>query len=212
MYEDSYRPVPVRLGPHEQEFAPGVGWNALLHDGDCDVRLRHTSMIVLGVLFSAAACGQATDEYRVKAVFLYNFAKFVDWPPQAFKGPTDPIVIGVLGKNPFGDALVGTAAGKTMGGRGFQVREVTDAQQAAGCQILFITASERKRVPSLINQIGNAGILIVGETDSFTADGGVINFKIEGGSVRLQINVEAARRQQLHISAKLLSLAEIVGK
>src|ERR1700722_20610483 len=102
-------------------------------------------MIVLGVLFSAAARGQATDEYRVKAVFLYNFAKFVDWPSQAFKGPTDPIVIGVLGKNPFGDALVGTAAGKTMGGRGVQGREVTDAQQAAGCQILFITASERKR-------------------------------------------------------------------
>ncbi len=169
-------------------------------------------MIVLGVLFSAAARGQATDEYRVKAVFLYNFAKFVDWPPQAFKSPTDPIVIGVLGTNPFGDALVATAAGKTIGGRGFQVREVTDAQQAAACQILFITASERKRAAWLINQIGNAGILIVGETDSFTADGGVINFKIEGGSVRLQINVEAARRQQLHISAKLLSLAEIVGK
>lgn len=169
-------------------------------------------MIVLGVLFSAAARGQATDEYRVKAVFLYNFAKFVDWPPQAFKSPTDPIVICVLGTNPFGDALAETAAGKAIGGRRFQVREVADAQQAAGCQILFITASERKRAAWLINQIGNAGILIVGETDGFTADGGVINFKIESGSVRLQINVEAARRQQLHISAKLLSLAEIVGK
>ena len=169
-------------------------------------------MIVLGVLFSAAARGQATDEYRVKAVFLYNFAKFVDWPSQAFKGPTDPIVIGVLGKNPFGDALVGTAAGKTMGGRGFQVREVTDAQQAAGCQIVFVSASERKRLGALFTRIRNSAVLTVGEMDNFASEGGIINFKINAGSVRLQINVEAARKQQLRISAKLLSLAEIVEK
>jgi hypothetical protein len=148
----------------------------------------------------------------VKAAFLYNFAKFVDWPPQAFKSSTDPIVIGVLGKNPFGDALVAVTAGKTLGNRAFQVREVLDPGQAAACQILFVSSSERKRLATLFSQIDGLGILTVGETDNFAAAGGVVNFKIEAGTVRLQINIEAARRQQLHISAKLLSLAEIAGK
>lgn len=174
--------------------------------------LRHSCIVVLGFLLSAAARGQATDEYKVKAVFLFNFAKFVEWPPQAFKGPSDPIVIGVLGKNPFGDALTAAVAGKTSGGRAFQVREVADGQQAAACQILFISASERKRLTTVFEQIGSLGILTVGESDNFTAEGGIVNFKIEGGTVRFQINVDAAQRRQLHISAKLLSLAEIVRK
>lgn len=174
--------------------------------------------IALGILLSsggARACAadeNRADEYRVKAAFLYNFAKFVEWPAQAFKTRSDPIVIGVLGKNPFGDALAEAVSGKTLSGRAFQVREVTDAQQAAGCQILFVSSSERKRLGPLFSRIGNAAVLTVGETDNFASEGGIINFKIDAGSVRLQINVEAARKQQLHISAKLLNLAEIVEK
>jgi hypothetical protein len=181
-------------------------------NGDGNVTFRHSCTVALGILLSAGARAQSTDEYRVKAAFLYNFAKFVDWPPQAFKSSADPIVIGVLGKNPFGDALVAVTAGKTLGNRAFQVREVIDTGQAAGCQILFISSSERKRLAMLFSQFEGLGILTVGETDNFTAEGGVVNFKIEAGTIRLQINVEAARREQLHISAKLLSLAEIVGK
>jgi YfiR/HmsC-like len=176
------------------------------------VTIRHSFAIALGILLAADAGAQAANEYRIKAAFLYNFAKFVEWPVQAFKNPSDPIVIGVLGKDPFGDALAEAVAGKTLGGRAFQVREIADAQQAAGCQIVFVSASERKRLGPLFTRIGNAAVLTVGETDNFAAEGGVINFKIDAGSVRLQINIEAARRQQLRISAKLLSLAEIVEK
>lgn len=183
-----------------------------LDELDSDVAFRLSCTVILGALLSAGVRAQDTDEYRVKAAFLYNFAKFVEWPTQAFKGPSDPIVIGVLGKDPFGDALVAAAAGKTLGGRGFLVREVTDPQQAAQCHILFVSSSERKRLGSLIAQIAGLAILTVGESDNFTAEGGVVNFKIESGTVRFQINVEAARKQQLHISAKLLSLAEIVSK
>ena len=173
---------------------------------------RHTCAIILGILLGAGARAQEANEYQVKAAFLYNFAKFVEWPPQAFKNPSDPIVIGVLGQNPFGDALARAVAGKALGGRAFQVREISNAQQAAGCQIVFISSSERKRLGALLLGIGNAAVLTVGETDNFAAAGGIINFKIDGGSVRLQINVEAARKAQLRISAKLLSLAEIVEK
>ncbi len=174
--------------------------------------LQPICAITLAILLSAGARAQETNEYRVKAAFLYNFAKFVDWPPQAFKSPSEPIVIGVLGKNPFGAALADEVAGKTLGGRAFQVREVVNGQQASLCQIVFVSASERRRLGSLFTLIGNSAVLTVGETDNFNAEGGIINFKIEGGNVRFQINMEAARKQQIRISAKLLSLAEIVEK
>jgi hypothetical protein len=174
--------------------------------------MRYSYAIALGILLSAGASAQAADEYRIKAAFLYNFAKFVEWPAQAFKSSSDPIVIGVVGKNPFGNTLTEAVAGKTWEGRTFQVREVVDAPQAAGCQIVFVSASERKRLGPLLNRIGNSAVLTVGETENFASEGGMITFKIEAGSVRLQINVEAARKQQLRISAKLLSLAEIVEK
>jgi YfiR/HmsC-like len=176
------------------------------------VTSRHTCAIVLGILLSADARAQQANEYQVKAAFLYNFAKFVEWPSQAFKNPSDSIVIGVLGTNPFGDALAAAVAGKTLGGRSFQVREISTAQQAAVCQIVFIGSSERKRLAALLLGMGNAAVLTVGETDNFAAAGGIVNFKIDGGNVRLQINIEAARKAQLRISAKLLSLAEIVEK
>lgn len=176
------------------------------------MRIQRSCAIALGILLSAGASAQAADEYRIKAAFLYNFAKFVEWPPRAFKSPWDPIVIGVLGKNPFGDALAEAVAGKTLGGRAFQVREVADAQQAAACQIVFVSSSERKRLGPLFTRVGTSAVLTVGESSNFAAAGGIINFIIDDGNVRLQINVEAARRQQLRISAKLLSLAEIVGK
>ena len=179
--------------------------------------VQQNCAIALGILFSVgvragAADEYRADEYRIKAAFLYNLAKFVEWPAQAFKNPSDPIVIGVLGKNPFGNALVEEVSGKILGGRAFQVREVTDTQQAAGCQIVFVSSSERKRLGPLFSRIGNSAVLTVGDTANFVSEGGIINFKIDAGSVRLQINVEAARKQQLRISAKLLSLAEIVEK
>jgi hypothetical protein len=181
-------------------------------NSDGGVTVRYSYTIALGILLSTSASAQSVDEYRIKAAFLYNFAKFVEWPAQAFKSPSDPIVIGVVGKNPFGNALSEAVAGKTWGGRAFQVREVVDAPQAASCQIVFISASERKRLRLLLNWIRNSAVLTVGETDNFASEGGIINFKIDAGTVRLQINVEAARKQELHISAKLLSLAEIVEK
>ena len=168
--------------------------------------------MILGLLLTTGVLGQQAEEYRVKAAFLYNFAKFVEWPPLAFMSPTDPLVIGVLGKNPFGDALAAAVAGKTLGGRAFQVRELANAQQGSSCQIVFISSSERKRLKLLFGELGSSGVLTVGETDNFAAEGGIINFKIESGSVRLQINLEAARKQGLRISPKLLSLAEIVER
>jgi hypothetical protein len=168
--------------------------------------------LMLGALLCTAVQGQTTEEYRVKAAFLRNFPKFVEWPSQAFKNPSEPFAICVLGKNPFGDALARAVSGGTVDGRPFSVLQIEDPSPARICQILFISASERRRLHSILGELKGAATLTVGECDDFAEAGGVVNFKIEGGSIRLQINPAAAAQQQLHISAKLLSLAEIVKK
>jgi hypothetical protein len=172
--------------------------------------LRLVTVVFTGVLLTLRAHGQLMEEYQVKAAFLYNFAKFVEWPPDAFKTPKDPILVCVLGHNPFGSGLEDVIRGKSIDGRAFAFRQVADAEEASACQILFIASSEGKRFRSLYGNSRPAGVLTVGEAQGFAAGGGVINFKLDGGRVRFEINVDAAEHAQIHISSKLLSLAEIV--
>jgi hypothetical protein len=167
--------------------------------------------LAVAMIFQASARAQA-DEYHVKAAFLLNFAKFVEWPTQTFRTPSDPIVICVLGQNPFGNALEETISGKSVGGRTLSVREISGTQHPWSCQILFVNSSALNQFRSVIGHIKGAGVLSVGEAEGFTADGGVINLRVEHGSVRLEINVAAAEYTNIHISSKLLSLAEIVRK
>lgn len=169
------------------------------------------SWIFLGGLLAVNSYAQAAmEEYQVKAAFLYNFAKFVEWPSQAFKTSTDPITVCVLGRNPFGSALEDAIRGKAIEGRTFQYRQVSDAESASGCQILFVGSAESKHLHSLFGNLKPQGILTVGEVQDFALDGGVINFKLEDGRVHFEINLSAAEHEQLRISAKLLSLAQIV--
>jgi hypothetical protein len=172
--------------------------------------LRLVSLISLATLLAVCAGGQEIEEYQVKAAFLYNFAKFVEWPAQAFKTSQDPIVVCVLGQNPFGNALEEVIRGKSIEGRAFALRQVADAEEASVCQILFISSSEGKHFRALYPNLKPAGILTVGETQGFATNGGVINFKLDGGHVHFEINVGAAEHAQLQISSKLLSLAQIV--
>ena len=171
-----------------------------------------TLILLAGAALQLRAQAPAFDEYQVKAAFLYNFAKFVEWPPGTFANSNEPIGICVVGQNPFGSALDDMVRGKKIGDRAFAVRRLPDTQQASKCQILFIGAAEWKRTPALLEALKGAGILTVGETDDFTALGGVIGFRLEGTRVRIQIALETAERTRLRISSKLLSLAEIVKR
>jgi hypothetical protein len=171
-----------------------------------------TRVLILEVLLAAVVHAQELDEYQVKAAFLYNFVKFVEWPPQTFKNPTDRIAICILGQDPFGGALDDAVKGKIFEGRAFVVPRISDVREASGCQILFVSASESKRARAVLAELKASSILTVGETEGFTTEGGVINFKLEEGRVRLRVNVEAAERAKLRISSKLLSLAQIVKK
>jgi YfiR/HmsC-like len=149
-------------------------------------------------------------EYQVKAVFLFNFAQFVEWPPQAFSDSTEPIVIGVLGNDPFGDYLDETVRGETVSGRPFQVRHFRSVDEVRNCQILFIGSDNRSQMDKILAALKGRAILTVGEDDDFLKQGGVIRFLTERNRVRLRINLDAARLAGLTISSKLLKAAEVV--
>jgi len=143
-------------------------------------------------------------EYEIKAAYLYNFIKYVDWPSYG-----DTITIGVLGGNPFGPALA-PLNGKVVKGRKVVVRELDSVRDAQKCQIIFVSSSEKQRLPEILDSLRSARVLTVGETQGFADDGGMINFIEENNKVRFEINAEAAHRTGLNISSELLKLAKLV--
>jgi len=170
--------------------------------------LRRLAHALVAALWVTGACAQV-EEYQLKAAVVYNLVKFVEWPPQSFARPSDPISVCVLGQNPFRHWLREMISGKTVDGRPVAFREVALAE-ANRCQILFVASSEGKRLRTILDDMRTAAVLTVGDTAGFAALGGVANLRLEGESVRIEINLGAARQKNLRISAKLLSLAEIV--
>jgi len=150
------------------------------------------------------------SEYQIKAAFLYNFAKFVEWPPAVSPGANDPMEICVVGEDPFGNILNQSIEGKTVGGHKLMIRQLKPAQDMKGCQVAFISSSEKNHLSSVLEGLKGGGVLTVGETEGFAALGGVINFTMEDDKVHFEINLDAAGRAGLKISSKLLQLARIV--
>jgi hypothetical protein len=156
-----------------------------------------------------AQAGDASDssEYLIKAGFIYNFAKFVEWPSATFAQPDSPIVIGVLGTDPFGNVLDRIVEDKKIGPRGFAVKRY---KWGKDCKILFVSASERAHIDEILQSVKGLPILTVGETPGFAERGGVIRFTLEDNRVRFEVNVDAAHRADLNISSRLLTLAKII--
>lgn len=169
--------------------------------------------VLLLAPLAAISSGEPTaEEYRVKAAFLYNFVRFVEWPSTTFRNQHDPFVICVLAADPFDSAVKETFAGKQIEGRAFRILRISDAGQADPCQIVFMGSSEPKKTAAILATLPAAGVLTVGETDGFAAAGGIINFTVAQGRVRFQVNTRAAQRARLQISSRLLSLAQIVDR
>jgi hypothetical protein len=163
--------------------------------------------LVLLALLSSAAVAQAPSEYDVKAAFLYNFTKFVEWPPSAFSSGGDPLQVCILGEDPFGRSLPSVLEGEEVQGRTLRLRRVTHLFDPGLCHILFVSRSERERVPAILAVVEGAPMLTVSEIDGFVDRGGVINFRLVSGKVRFEINQTAAERAGLKVSSKLLRLA-----
>jgi len=162
-----------------------------------------------------AQTGDASDssEYLIKAGFIYNFAKFVEWPPTSFPQSDAPIVIGILGTDPFGSVLDRIVADKKIGSRGFVVRRYKwskDLKDLRECQILFVSSSEKAHTDEILEFVKWLPILTIGETPGFAERGGVIRFTVEDNRVRFEVSVDAAHNANLNISSRLLTLAKII--
>jgi hypothetical protein len=160
----------------------------------------------LGAFHRAPGQDAAPSEYQVKAACIYNFTKFVEWPPEAFSNPSSPFVIGVIGDDPFNGELQRAVQDKDVCGRKFVVRHLRNADEARSCQILFISRSERKSIGDILAAVSTLPVLTISETDRFVQSGGIINFLLEQNKVRFEINAAAAKKAGLKVSSKLLDL------
>ncbi len=148
-------------------------------------------------------------EYQVKATFLFNFARFVDWPAKAFPDADSPFVIGVLGEDPFGSYLDETVRGEKVNGHPLTVQRYRRVNEIKVCQVLFISRSEADRLDQILAGLRGRSTLTVGETDDFAAHGGMIRLAPEKNKVRMRINLDPVKAANLAISSKLLRVAEV---
>jgi YfiR/HmsC-like len=158
----------------------------------------------------SSAQSSPPGEYQLKAAFLFNFAKFIDWPPASFTNPQASFSICILGADPFGSAMDELLQGKTIGDRRVSVQRSHQIADMRHCQMVFVSSSEKARVREIIEGLKGTNALVVGETEGFAAAGGAIQFAIEDNHVRFLINTDAAERAGLKVSSKLLSLARVV--
>ena len=190
--------------------------------------------MLLAVLARAVAEEEARSSAAIKAGILLNVAEFVEWPTNAFADTTAPIVLGVLGKDPFGPDL-DKLQGRKIDGRTIEIRrfkgslefrgEETPGRRQEGlaekrskkarelkaCHILFISSSEKDFLEAILKSIKDSSVLTVGELPEFTRQGGVVGFAGSGAKVLLEINLDAATEARLKISSKLLSLSRVIG-
>jgi hypothetical protein len=193
--------------------APGAACRrSLRNSGILVALLRATALLLIACNTTLALAADPTpSEYQVKAVFLFNFTQFVEWPATAFPEPDAPFVIGVLGKDPFGTQLDAVVRGEHVDRHPLVIERYANAAQIQRCNILFIprgqTAAES--VPAAIK---GRGVLTVSDADEADLKGIMIRLVVRNSRVRLRIDVDAAKADNLTISSKLLRPAEIVGR
>jgi hypothetical protein len=174
------------------------------------------NLISATAIFPSLAEAQESvpSEYQIKAAFLFNFARFVEWPQTAFSSANSDFTIGVFGQNPLDGDLEKAVRRKSINGHPFVVKHFTSLAGLKNCQILFISGSERKRFGEIFEALKGAPVLMVSDdkTSQFIESGGMINFILEDQKVHFEINNDAARKAGLKISSKLLTLAKLVGE
>jgi hypothetical protein len=150
-----------------------------------------------------------TLEYPVKAAYLYEFARFVEWPE--IGSTAGPLCIGVLGDDPFGEALDRAVTGKKAGGRALAVRRFRNLEELQPCGILFVANSEARRLDAVLVKTAGWATLTVGEDDGFTVGGGMVRFLVHGNRVRFEVNLRAAQGAGLRLSSRMLAIASVTG-
>jgi len=160
--------------------------------------------------FSATTPAQTVEESRVKAAYLYNFAKFVEWPSGAFRNPDDPAVICVVGDERTSDVLEPAVSGKKANGRPVEARRPHSSAEFRSCHVLFIGFSDKERIAQSLQGLQRSSILTVGQSDQFIPLGGMINLALNHATIELEIDPEASNAVGLKISSRLLVVARLV--
>jgi hypothetical protein len=163
------------------------------------------------MIVGAAHGTESPSEYQVKAVFVFNFSRFVEWPPQTFRSPTQPFAICILGEDPFGPKLDEAVRGEEINQHPLLIRRLHHVREADDCQILYIDRSEGGELHQILSALDHHSTLTVSELNDAAERGGMIQFLTENNRIRLRINVESARAAGLTISSKLLRPADIVA-
>jgi hypothetical protein len=168
--------------------------------------------IVLALFFVSGAVAQAStpSEHQVKAAFLINFSRYVEWPKSAFARTNSPIIIAVLGKSDVAAELQQMIPGRTVDGRDLVLEHLASGAKPGPCHILFVPASEPRLSPGLVAALKDAGVLTVGERADFLDSGGIINLALRDQRIALEVDLSAADQAGIRISSKLLSLARVV--
>lgn len=183
-------------------------------------RIRRASLlaafliIVLWIFSSApqraVAMNEDDVEYPAKLAFLYNFAKFIEWPPGSYRSPGAPLVICIAGRDPFSQSVEDQLRTRTVSGHPIEIRALPATDALSVCRMVFIPITAKDRADNILRGLRGSSTLTVGETEGFATRGGIINLTIEGNRLRFEINQLAAERAGLKISSRLFSLAKIV--
>lgn len=180
----------------------------------CSARCVTALIAVFALLYIPVLQAQQpkVSEYQVKATYLYNFGRFVQWPPNATTAKSDSFSICVLGRDPFGPSLDSTLAGETLDGKPLAAKRISTPREAGECRILFISSTEENHLKEILSALNESSILTVSDMPAFSRRGGMIQFVLEGGKVRFEINLAKAETAKLTLSSELLKVATTVRR
>jgi len=174
-----------------------------------------TAFFIVGILFGVSGLSaqkSKPQEYEVKATYLYNFARFVEWPLSSAAAKSNSFAICVLGQDPFGPALDAIVAGESIDGKAVLAKRVSKPQDAVSCRVLYISSSEDSRLKEVLAALDKSGVLTVSDIPQFSQRGGMIEFTLQGNNVRFEVNLTIAENTGLTLSSELLKVAVTVRR
>jgi hypothetical protein len=169
-------------------------------------------LVLAGPLSAQGQQHSKPTDYEVKAAYLYNFSRFVEWPANAKQAQDSSFNICVLGQDPFGPALNATLADESIAGKSVVAKQIPTPQDAVNCRVLFISSSEDSRLKQILTTVSDTSVLTVSDLPQFTRRGGMIQFIVEGSRVRFEVNLATAERAGLTLSSELLKVATTVRR
>jgi hypothetical protein len=188
----------------------GIGWPYLVQPrGVFRLPCRAPLAAVAGILLASSLPAQKLKptENELKAVYLFNFARFTQWPSSTGNEKNGSFLICVLGQDPFGASLDAVVSGETIGGNPVVAKRISRSQDALSCQVLYISSSEEGQLKEVLNAVDKASVLTVSDIPQFSRRGGIVQFVMENNRVRFEVNLANATGARLNLSSELLKVA-----